>query len=270
MSKTILAEVEGFIPVIDTMIPEVGLMTATVFGKVWRYCQMEDGVCMASQERLANEMGVSRVTLNQHINKLIETEYLEDMTPALVGLPHTYRDTGKAGLAITMVAQPVKKLYTSYKETLQPPIKKLYTKIVTKKEKDTNIDDYKQRIASATAQGILNSGKSHSKGIRQWPPDVQVYGDVWTRCIELGTMQLTRSQYALCIKEFRELQAREITPELFETGYHGAAYFDGMSVTHPLGCWYAADEVRRGIRSPEGNRKDTKTKPRPNPVSAEA
>jgi hypothetical protein len=133
-----------------------------------------------------------------------------------------------------------------------------------------SVDDYKKRIATATAQGIINSGKSHSKGIRQWPPDVQAYGDVWTRCIELGTMQLTKSQYSTCIKEFRELQAREITPELFETGYHGAAYFDGMSVTHPLGCWYAADEVRRGIRSPEGNRKDTKTKPRPKPVSAEA
>jgi hypothetical protein len=267
MSKTILTEIKGFIPVIDTMIPEVGLMTATVFGKVWRYCQMEDGVCTASQERLANEMGVSRVTLNQHINKLVETEYLEDMTPALVGLPHTYRDTGKAGLAITMVAQPVKKLYTSYKETLQPPVKNLYTKIVTKKEEDTNISDYKKRIASATAQGIINSGKSHSKGSENFPPDVIDWGRVWLRL--KNREGLTKTEFSGCIKAFKEFQARSITLEQFEQGYHAAVEVDGMTVSYPLGCYYAADEIRQGLRNPDGS-KNKKSPPRPRPVSAEA
>jgi len=134
MSKTILAEVDGFTPVIDTMISEVGLMTATVFGKVWRYCQMSDGVCTAAQDRLADELGVSRATINQHIERLVSSEYLQDLTPALLGKPHTYRDTGKAGLSISFTAQPVKNLDTPVKNLYTEPVKKLDTKIVVKKE----------------------------------------------------------------------------------------------------------------------------------------
>ena len=136
MSKTILAEVDGFTPVIDTMIQDVGLMTATVFGKVWRYCQMSDGVCTAAQERIADELGVSRATINQHIDKLVQAGYLQDKTPALLGMPHVYRDTGKAGLSISLIARPVKKLDTTCQNSLHLPVKKLDTKIVIKKEKE--------------------------------------------------------------------------------------------------------------------------------------
>lgn len=133
-----------------------------------------------------------------------------------------------------------------------------------------SIGQRKESIAKSVAQGILNSGKSHANGIRDWPPDIQQYGDAWTRCVELGTMQMSKGQFALCIKEFRELREREITVEHFETAYHAAVFFDGMSVTHPLGCYYAAEEIRRGVRNPDGTRKDRKTKPRPKPISADA
>jgi hypothetical protein len=152
MSKTILAEVDGFTPVIDTMIPEVGLTTATVFGKVWRYCQMADGVCTAAQDRLADELGLSRPTINQHIEKLVTAGYLEDLTPGLLGKPHTFRDTGKAGLSISFTAknEPVKNLDTTCKDSLQQPVKNLYSKIVVKR--DSKIDINNKEIPKISPQ----------------------------------------------------------------------------------------------------------------------
>lgn len=126
MSKTILAQVEGWTPVIDSVVQDVGPTTALVFGKAWRYCQMSDGVCKASQDRIADELGMSRQTINAHFAKLVEAEYLRDLTPNLAGLPHQYADTGKAGLSIFLTA-------TSQK-ILQPPVKNFDTKILSKKQ----------------------------------------------------------------------------------------------------------------------------------------
>lgn len=102
MSKTILANVDGFTPVIDGLVDEVGLMSAVVFGRVWRYCQMEDQVCKASLETIADSIGVDRVTVMRHIKELCERGYLEDLTPDLRNRPHVYVDTGKAGLTLSI------------------------------------------------------------------------------------------------------------------------------------------------------------------------
>ena len=133
MSKTILGQLSGFTPVIDGMIPEVGRESALVFGKVWRYCQMSDGVCKASQDRIGRELRMSRATVNAHISKLTEAGYLEDMTPDLLGLPHKYRDTGKANLSISLTA--------TCQNSLHPPVKNFDTKKVLKKESKRNEDD---------------------------------------------------------------------------------------------------------------------------------
>lgn len=124
MSKTILAQVDGWTPVIDAMVKDVGLMTAIIFGKAWRYCQMSDGVCKASQDRMADELGISRATINAHLSKLTEAGYLNDLTPNLLGLPHQYADTGKANLSISLTA--------TCKNDLHLPVKNIDTKILVK------------------------------------------------------------------------------------------------------------------------------------------
>ena len=126
MSKTILAQVDGFTPLIDGVVMEVGLITAAVFGKAWRYCQMSDGVCRAAQERIANELGISRVTVNAHMAKLVEAGFLQDTTPYLIGLPHVYRDTGKANLSISFTG--------GCQNSLQGGVKNFDTKKEVKKE----------------------------------------------------------------------------------------------------------------------------------------
>ena len=100
MSKTILADVDGFTPVIDAVMKDTSLMTAVIFGSIWRYCQMQNGVCQATLEKIAERTGVGRQTVIEHIQVLEKTGYIEDTTPDLRNRPHTYRDTGKAGLHI--------------------------------------------------------------------------------------------------------------------------------------------------------------------------
>lgn len=144
MSKTILAQVDGFTPLIDGVVMEVGLVSAAVFGKAWRFCQMSDGVCKAAQDRIANELGISRATVNTHMAILTEAGYLEDTTPNLLGLPHVYRDTGKANLSISLTG--------SCQNGLQGGVKNFDTKKEVKKEvkKTTTTTPTAEAIAKAS------------------------------------------------------------------------------------------------------------------------
>lgn len=91
---------KGFIPVIDVLVDETDLMTAVVFGKVWRYCQMKKKKCYATVPRLAEECGISVSSVQRRLKKLCALGYLKDTTPNLRNKPHTYVDTGVIGLAV--------------------------------------------------------------------------------------------------------------------------------------------------------------------------
>jgi DNA-binding Lrp family transcriptional regulator len=96
--KTILADVHGWTPLIDNLVREYGLITAAVFGVAWRHCQMRNGICTASQERLAEMLGITRRSVIKHMAKLVIAGYLCDQTPSIKNRPHVYSDTGKAAL----------------------------------------------------------------------------------------------------------------------------------------------------------------------------
>lgn len=97
MSKTILAKVGGFTPIIDKVAKDTCLMSAVVFGRMWRYSQMKDAVCKASLKNIAEELNISPATVMRHTKKLCAAGYLKDLTPGLRNRPHVYVDTGKAG-----------------------------------------------------------------------------------------------------------------------------------------------------------------------------
>jgi DNA-binding Lrp family transcriptional regulator len=103
--STILAEVRGFTPLIDALVDDVGLIQAAVYGKVWRYCQMKDGACSASQETIAKELKVSRITVLRHLKELCRKGYLKDTTPNVRNRPHVYADTGKAKIMALIAAR---------------------------------------------------------------------------------------------------------------------------------------------------------------------
>jgi len=92
---TILTKTKGFTPVIDVLAEELGLMTAVVYGIVWRYCQMEKKICSASRETIAKHASISVKTVDRHLDKLCRAGYLKDLHPDWKHRPHIYVDTGK-------------------------------------------------------------------------------------------------------------------------------------------------------------------------------
>ena len=88
----------------DRIMFEHGIFTAAVFGGIWRYCQMKDGVCRATIEHIAERIHVDRTTVMRHIGLLVDSGYLEDLTPLLRNKPHIYRDTGKVSMTIEIGA----------------------------------------------------------------------------------------------------------------------------------------------------------------------
>jgi DNA-binding Lrp family transcriptional regulator len=97
-------EVNGFTPIIDAVLQDTDLITASVFGIMWRYCQMESSECYASIQKIADRLKLSYKTVQRRIDKLVVLGYLEDVTPHLRYSPHTYRDTGKASVRSSMIA----------------------------------------------------------------------------------------------------------------------------------------------------------------------
>ena len=95
----------GFTPCPDVLVDNYSHTTAIIWGKIWRYCQMADGVCNASILRLAGELGLSSNTLLQNIAKLEEGGYIKDLTPTLRNKPHTYVDTGKINMKSSLFMQ---------------------------------------------------------------------------------------------------------------------------------------------------------------------
>ncbi len=84
-----------FAPALDAVAGECGPVAALVWGAVWRYCRMGDGVCRASQARIARRAGLCRATVNRNLRKLVDAGYLAVVSDPL-GRTHTYADTGRA------------------------------------------------------------------------------------------------------------------------------------------------------------------------------
>jgi hypothetical protein len=104
VTKTILTETDGFTPLIDSIVDAFGITGAAIFGMVWRYCQMKDGVCKANQETIADRLCLKRETVNRYLAKFVTAGFLQDLTPLLRNRPHIYRDTGKASLRVAILA----------------------------------------------------------------------------------------------------------------------------------------------------------------------
>lgn len=148
-SKTVLAEVEGWTPLIDTLVNLYGVTIAAVFGRIWRYCQMETGLCTASQETIAVELDISRATVNTAVGVLVRDGYLKDITPEIKNRPHVYADTGKAGLKMTISANVV-----------QTGVKKFDTKPAQEgvgvENFDSTVENFDSRCQEILHPGVKN------------------------------------------------------------------------------------------------------------------
>ena len=100
--KPIAGSVSGFTPCPDILVSAYSHTTALIWGKIWRYSQMADGVCRASILRLCTELKMTDKTVAKHIAMLESGGYVEDTTPAVRYQPHIYKDTGKLQIKIAV------------------------------------------------------------------------------------------------------------------------------------------------------------------------
>lgn len=139
MSKTVLAQVDGFTPIIDSVVADVGIIGAAIFGRMWRYCQMENGVCHASLGTIADDLGINVRTVIRYSDKLVEKGYLKDRTPDLRNEPHIYSDTGKAGISINVTGRGMTESHSRHDRKSHRAMTESHLKKEVKKEE--KIDD---------------------------------------------------------------------------------------------------------------------------------
>ncbi len=157
-------ELKGFTPLLDVLIEKFGLVTAAIYGVIWRYAQMEDKVCRASLEKIGQRVSVSAKTVERHVKKLCEDDYLNDLTPDIKHKPHIYVITSKAqikGLMEAKIEGQTESLTRSDRESYQgqteSPIKKETNK-ETKEEKEPSPN------FSDPLTHIVSFAKSHQPG----------------------------------------------------------------------------------------------------------
>jgi DNA-binding MarR family transcriptional regulator len=144
-----------YTPLIDNLVHDVGILGAAVFGRVWRYCQMERGYCHAEQGRIADELELSRGKVNECLRELVEKGYL-GTTKNTKGRTVIYYDTGKAGkvelpeFTLPEDVQNTEPVTEPVTVSVTEPVTNGYTKKV-KKEKRENT------TTSSSADSFLNS-----------------------------------------------------------------------------------------------------------------
>jgi hypothetical protein len=84
-----------FTPAPDMLLEKYGVYKALVFGRIRRFCEMQEGVCKASQQSIAEWLGMKRWTVYRAIITLKEDGYIIDKTPNRRFRPHIYEVTSK-------------------------------------------------------------------------------------------------------------------------------------------------------------------------------
>lgn len=163
-----------FVPVSRPLVEELGYQAAYIFGLIWNYCQMESGICNASHDTIANRAGMSRRSVIDYIEKLIEAGYIEDLTPDTRNAPHHL--STKKGVQILHSKErtikeekPVKgpegcenpaqqngvgmqELHSGYAEIAQPGMQNLHK---NRKNQETDLTEELPKGNGATPQPLV-------------------------------------------------------------------------------------------------------------------
>lgn len=155
-------QVNGFSPAPDEITKKLGSTAGVVFGKIWRYCQMEHGQCEVSLERIGKELGLSWNTVSEAVDKLCNQEnaYLEKIETG-IGKPNIYRHTGKfvMRLSVEERAIPPQKLNTPPSEIEGLPPQLLRATPSETEGKDSIKIDSKKEIKNVKARARKQSPK---------------------------------------------------------------------------------------------------------------
>ncbi len=103
--------IKDFTPCLDSLVTYyeqtkktstmgIGLRFAAVYGKVYRYQNMRDRTCKASQNRIAKELGLHRQNVNEILCQLEQDGYIERLSSD-PGKPVEWITTDNAGLLMS-------------------------------------------------------------------------------------------------------------------------------------------------------------------------
>jgi hypothetical protein len=86
------ASTDSYNPQFDFLLQyRNGQTLASVYGRIWRYCQMKRGQCEVSIQRIADEINVSYKTAYRTIDWLCHNGLTYDLTPDAGRHIHTYK-----------------------------------------------------------------------------------------------------------------------------------------------------------------------------------
>ncbi len=230
MSKTDLKKV-NWTPVIDSIVNKHGYMAALVFGAIWRHCQMSGKACTASLDTIAKMIGVERKTIIRYADILADDGYITRFKTS--GKPTTYRDTGKAGVKVEVVAydeindtrdlegqgeeetSPIQVLHQSHTGTTPVPLRDLNNSIkdsiketicdVSKSETSQRAKEKKGDFIDAMIHYQKPSDKADL--VNSYPEDIRKTLQTFLTHWPLDNIpdKRSKSQYSWWIKDLREI-----------------------------------------------------------------
>jgi len=96
---------KGFTPLVDSLVQDIGLTAASIYGVIWRYCQMNSRTCYASQKTIGDRLCLSRSAINRNIKTLESSGYIRCLNPgaAKEGVSKVYIVTNKVEIEAAFV-----------------------------------------------------------------------------------------------------------------------------------------------------------------------
>ena len=165
MKRLVAATVGGFTPVFDELVAneDIGNEGALVFGRMWRYCQMRDGVCRASTRTIAEGVGLSQATVSRRIAALIEHGYLVDTTPDRGNVVHIYADTEKVKMRIAIDSEESDSQRITFAKSDSQRITSDSQRIKREDKKEIKRGETRKRVITLPDESIPPNMRNQSK-----------------------------------------------------------------------------------------------------------
>lgn len=180
--RQIITEVSGFIPVFEVVLHNYkDYMTALVFGRMWQYCNMSDGVCKASLERIGKDLEVSAVTVMRHAKKLVEDGYLIDSTSDRRNAPHEYLDGRRVEMKSRISAGMTESKPTVIKSNTSVINSQLIKQDNTKIKEPISSELQEKADRKVAAILAIKPPEGYWQGRENVPSHLLKYADWWNR-----------------------------------------------------------------------------------------
>ena len=134
--KSATTKISGWTPIFDHISKQYSPMVSVVYGIIWRYSQMRDGVCKLGQEKMGELLGVSTSTIQRGITILEKDGYIVCVGKPQ-GHPNEYVTTDKLDLGVSVeISQtarqgqsdsPTGSVRQPDKDTVKDTVKDIYT-----------------------------------------------------------------------------------------------------------------------------------------------